>query len=141
MRITIACPDTMLDDANQLAMALNGRPDDALTFREPEWRDAAGKLYACASFEAAPDWMQRASAPLARPDWDNPPYIVNLTGAGRAQAALELHEGLQDGPTASPLALVAISGVAGPVALDALGLTQSFAGGSAFVPPHLLSAL
>ena len=40
MRLTIACPDALRDDANQLAMVLGYRPDDAETYGELNWRDA-----------------------------------------------------------------------------------------------------
>ena len=39
MRITIACPEALRDDANQLAMVLGYGPDDAETYGELNWQD------------------------------------------------------------------------------------------------------
>ena len=49
MRLTIACPELMRDDANNLAMVLGYGPDDAQTYIALNWQDADGNLYACAS--------------------------------------------------------------------------------------------
>ena len=42
MRITIACPDALRGDANNLAMVLGYRPDDAETYVALNWQDAGG---------------------------------------------------------------------------------------------------
>ena len=49
MRLTIACPELMRDDSNQLAMILGYGPADAETYVALNWQDADGNLYACAS--------------------------------------------------------------------------------------------
>ena len=49
MRLTIACPDALRDDANNLAMILGYGLGDALTYGGLNWQDAGGNLYACAS--------------------------------------------------------------------------------------------
>ena len=43
MRLTIACPDAVRDDANNLAMVLGYRPDDAETYVGLNWQDAGGQ--------------------------------------------------------------------------------------------------
>ena len=43
MRLTIACPDALRDDANNLAMVLGYRPDDAETYVALNWQDAGGQ--------------------------------------------------------------------------------------------------
>ena len=43
MRLTIACPGALRDDANQLAMVLGYGPDDAETYGELNWQDAGGQ--------------------------------------------------------------------------------------------------
>ena len=48
MRLTIACPDALRDDANQLAMVLGYGPSDAETYVALNWQDAGGTLYASA---------------------------------------------------------------------------------------------
>ena len=43
MRLTIACPNALRDDANQLAMVLGYGPADAETYGELNWQDAGGQ--------------------------------------------------------------------------------------------------
>ena len=40
MRLTIACPNALRDDANQLAIVLGYGPADAETYSELNWRGA-----------------------------------------------------------------------------------------------------
>jgi hypothetical protein len=127
MRITVSCPEAMRDDANDLAMVLAFGPDDGNTYGSLNWQDADGNLYAAASFEARPEWVTAAQSPLVRPEWDVEPYVINMAGATRAQAALVFwvpSEEEPDAPQASTAALTAIGGVGGLEALAAMGLTQ-----------------
>ena len=43
MRLTIACPEALRDDANQLAMVLGYGPSDAETYVALNWQDAGGQ--------------------------------------------------------------------------------------------------
>ena len=43
MRLTIACPNALRDDANQLAIVLGYGPADAETYGELNWQDAGGQ--------------------------------------------------------------------------------------------------
>ena len=87
MRITIACPEALRDDANNLAMVLGYRPDDAETYVGLNWQDAGGNLYACASLIVSDAFTTAAQSGLQRPAWDTDSH-VNMAGANRAQAAL-----------------------------------------------------
>ena len=87
MRITIACPDALRDDANNLAMVLGYGPDDAQTYIALNWQDADGNLYACASMPVSDTFTSAAQSGLQRPAWDTDSH-VNMAGANRAQAAL-----------------------------------------------------
>lgn len=87
MRLTIACPDALRDDANQLAMVLGYGPDDAATYGALNWQNADGNLYACASLPVSDTFTTTAQATLVRPDWDTDNYI-SMAAANRAQAAL-----------------------------------------------------
>lgn len=89
MRITAACPEALIEDANHLAMILAFGPPDALTYGVPGWQDGAGNRYACASFPCLPSWFAAAQSALARPDWDAD-GIVDMDAAARAQAAIAL---------------------------------------------------
>jgi hypothetical protein len=123
MRLTVSCPETLRDDANHLAMVLAEGPEDGGTYGALRWQDADGALYAAASFVARPEWIAAATAPLARPDWDQgPPYIVNMTGAGRAQAALDVWLGEGQIPQARPGAITVVAGDDALASMAAMGL-------------------
>jgi hypothetical protein len=135
MRITVATPEALRDDANDLAMVLAFGPADGNTYGSLNWQDAEGNLYAAASFEARPEWVTAAQSTLVRPEWDtklessdpSEPYVINMAGANRAQAALVFwtpSEETPDAPQASTAALTAIGGVDGLEALAMMGLTQ-----------------
>ena len=89
MRITIACPDALRDDANHFAMALGSGPAEALTYGSLNWLDARGNLYACASLIVSDAFVSKAQSTLSRPAWDVD-NIIDMVGAGRAQAAMGL---------------------------------------------------
>lgn len=124
MRITVACPESLRDDANNLAMVLAFGPADALTYGGLNWRDGSGNLYAAASFEARPEWVAGAQSPLQRPEWDSEPYVIDLTAANRAQAALVFWAGEGSIPQAVADKLTAIGGMDGLASLAAMNLTQ-----------------
>jgi hypothetical protein len=126
MRISAAAPAAMIDDSNSLAMCLAYGPSDGNTYGPLNWQDADGNLYAAASWEASPEWVTAAQSTLVRPEWDVEPYVVNMAGARRAQAALVFwvpSEETPDAPQASTAALTAIGGVGGLEALSLMGLT------------------
>ena len=130
MRLTVACPASIIDDANQLAAVLGAGPGDLATFGDPAWQDAGGTLYAVASFEAPPGWVQAAQSALVRPAWDQSAdpagYQVNMTGADRAQAVLVVWARDPDTqpPQARADAPVGIAGMGGGAALRVLGLSR-----------------
>jgi len=120
MRITIACPDALRDDANNLAMVLGYRPDDAETYVGLNWQDAGGNLYACASLIVSDAFTTAAQSGLQRPAWDTD-NTVNMAGANRAQAALVFS---LTPVTAMPDKLTACVGDDGLATLAAMGLTH-----------------
>jgi len=120
MRLTIACPEALRDDANNLAMVLGYRPDDAETYVGLNWQDAGGNLYACASLPVSDTFTTTAQSPLQRPAWDTD-NRVNMAGANRAQAALVFS---LTPVTAMPDKLTACVGDDALATLAAMGLTQ-----------------
>jgi ornithine carbamoyltransferase len=126
MRITVACPAGLVDDANSFAMVMAEGPADAQTYGEPGWQDAQGNLYSAASFVTSDEWVAAAQSALTRPSWDVQPYTVNMTGAERAQAAVVFWHPDMGGsaPQAAPDALTAIAHDDGPEALAMMGLTR-----------------
>ena len=120
MRLTIACPEALRDDANQLAMVLGYGPDDALTYSGLNWQDADGNLYTCASLSVSDTFTTAAQSGLQRPAWDTD-NIIDMAGANRAQAALVFS---LDPVAAMPDKLTACVGDDALVVLAAMGLTQ-----------------
>ena len=119
-RLTIACPEALRDDANQLAMVLGYGPSDAETYGELNWQDADGNLYAVASLPVSDTFTITAQSPLQRPAWDID-NTVNMVGANRAQAALVFS---LTPVTAMPDKLTACAGDDALATLAAMGLTQ-----------------
>ena len=70
MRLTIACPHALRDDANNLAMVLGYGPSDAETYVALNWQDVDGNLYACASMPVSDTFTSAAQSGLQRPAWD-----------------------------------------------------------------------
>lgn len=83
IRVTIACPEALIGDANQLALCLGLGPDDAQTYGQPVWRDAAGSLYAVASAVVGEGFASAAGSPLTEPPWG-----ADMAAAARAQAVI-----------------------------------------------------
>ena len=120
LRLTIACPDALRDDANNLAMVLGYRPDDAETYVGLNWQDAGGNLYACASLIVSDTFTTTAQSSLQRSAWDTDSH-VNMDAARRAQAALVFS---LTPVTAVPDKLSACVGDDALATLAAMGLTQ-----------------
>ena len=120
MRLTIACPDALRDDANNLAMILGYGPDDAETYVALNWQDAGGNLYACASLIVSDAFTTAAQSGLQRPAWDTDSH-VNMDAARRAQAALVFS---LTPVTAMPDKLTACVGDDALAMIAAMGLTQ-----------------
>jgi len=120
MRLTIACPEALRDDANNLAMALGYRPDDAGTYVGLNWQDADGNLYACASLIVSDTFTTAAQSGLQRPSWDTD-NIIDMDAARRAQAALVFS---LEAVEVAPDKLTACAGDDALAVLAAMGLTQ-----------------
>ena len=118
-RATIAVPQAMISDANQLAACMGLSLEDLNTFGAASYRDEQGNLYAVCSAAMTPRVLQEVSAgQLVRPEFD-PNRQINMTGAGRALALLVI-----DVVPASPEKIVAIIDINPSSAIAAMGLTQ-----------------
>ena len=120
MRLTITCPDALRDDANNLAMILGYGPSDAETYGTPNWQDADGNLYVCASLPVSDAFTTTAQSGLQRPSWDTD-NIISMAAANRAQAALVFS---LTPVTAMPDKLTACVGDDALATLAAMGLTM-----------------
>lgn len=126
MRLTFVCPAAHRDDANQLAMVLAFSAADANTYRAPSYEDAQGNLYSVASSPVGDTFVSSATTALERPEWDQEPYSINMTGAERAQALVRLWmptEDVPEPPQASTGAILALVGGDPHALLAAAGLT------------------
>lgn len=85
MRVTIACPEWLISDANQLARCLGYSADDGMTYGEPIWRDADGVRYAVASGVVSDGFAAAAASSLVAPPWG-----ADMEAAARAQAAITI---------------------------------------------------
>jgi len=120
MRLTIACPEALRDDANDLAMVLGYGPSDAETYVALNWQDAGGNLYACTSLTVSDTFTTTAQSGLQRPSWDVD-NIIDMDAARRAQAALVFS---LTPVTAMPDKLTACVGDDALATLAAMGLTH-----------------
>lgn len=120
MRITAACPESLVSDANHLAMCLGYSTADGETFSiSGSWQDVVGNRYSAASWEASDEWISTAQQPLIRPAWDTE-EVIDMEAAARAQSVLlfSLEPAL-----ACPLRITALGGPDGPAALATMGIT------------------
>ncbi len=125
MRVTVICPEALLDDANQLAMALGQGSADGETFRAINWWNVLGNRYACASYASQAAWVNAPDTTVQRPAWDTgPAYAVNMAGARRAQAALWIDGGDDFTPMAAAGKLVVVAEMNPGAALVRMGLSQ-----------------
>jgi len=122
MRVTIACPIAMVDDANDLAMVLGEGPADGSTFGTFMCEDGDGAQYAVTSTVARAIFPVAATSTLSRPAWDSAPYTVNMAGAERAQAALVVYDP-SDPVIPAPSRILAVIGNDAGAALAVMGLT------------------
>ena len=121
MRLTIACPDALRDDANNLAMVLGFGPDDVQTYVALNWHDVDGNLYACASLPVSDTFTTTAQSGLQRPAWDTD-SAISMAAANRAQAALVFS---LEPVAAMPDKLTACVGDDPLAVLAAMGLTRA----------------
>ena len=119
-RVTLAAPEAMISDANQLAACMGLSLADLNTFGAASYRDGQGNLYAVCSAAMTPRVLQEvATAQLVRPEFD-PNRQINMTGAGRALALLVI-----DVVLAAPDKIVAIIDINPSSAIAAMGLTTA----------------
>ena len=89
-RATIATPESLIADANKLALCLGESSADDQTFGAANYQDAEGNLYAVCSTVAKPIFAQIEGQPLQAPD--HAPDM-DLAAATRAQGMLQINGG------------------------------------------------
>lgn len=83
-RVVIAVPEALMEKANHLARIVGEFPEDINTFREANWRDAEGNLYAVASTVVKPIFLQAAQGLPP-----TPPHAEGIADRELAQQALD----------------------------------------------------
>lgn len=85
-RLTIAVPESLTAQANQLALVIGESANDDQTFTNCNYQDADGNLYAVASTavkEIILIWLYANELPSNNPEWTNP-YGADLVAAHAA---------------------------------------------------------
>jgi len=148
--LTVAVPEADRDDANHLGIALGWfegyKPEEWFDAFHAQWQDASGNLFRVMSMPVQSSFVERAvmMGELQRPPEDTgeydpetgeygAPYVVNLTGARRAQDKLVIWQPApidpETGeppdnpvPQADGTKIIAVVGMKGTDALAAMGL-------------------
>lgn len=118
MRATIATPEAMISDANQMAACMGLSLADLQTFGEASYQDEQGNKYAVCSAAMTPRVLLAAAAKqVQRPAWDTTEGI-DLAAAAQAMAAL-----IVDAVPATPGAITAVVDIDAMQAIEIMGLT------------------
>ena len=108
-RITIAVPQSLTPQANQLALIAGESPDDVNTFTQANWQDADGNLYAVCSTVIKPIVLDMFGQTVDNTD---------------AQSALDASVMYSDGVKATPDKIVIAVDIDPMEAFTAMGLTM-----------------
>lgn len=124
IRITIACPENLIADANQFALCVGNTVSDMETFGPARWEDQTGARFALASLLADDEFPSVVASPLIAPA--HAPQ-ADLVAAERAQSRLEIWSPASEGPfpEAKMGALVAVVGLDAGTALALFELTPT----------------
>ena len=90
-RATIAAPKHIIQDANQLSLALGESSADDRTFTSASYQDEQGNLYAVASTVVKLVFAEMAGQPLKAPSHSPD---MDLAAATRAQELLQINNGI-----------------------------------------------
>lgn len=84
-RVTIACPEAMIADANHLACHLGESAADFETFKTANYQDSTGAKYAVCSTVVKPIFLEAATGVLP----ELPPHAEEVVDPAIAQRALD----------------------------------------------------
>ena len=108
-RMTLAVPQSLMPQANQLALIAGESPDDVNTFTKANWQDANGNLYAVCSTVIKPIVLDMFGQTVDNTD---------------AQSALDAAVMYSDGVKATPNSIVIAIDIDPMTAFEAMGLTM-----------------
>ena len=107
-RMTLAVPQSLIPQANQLALIAGESPDDVNTFTNANWQDADGNLYAVCSTVIKPIVLDMFGQTVDNTD---------------AQSAIDVAVMYSDGVKATPNSIVIAIDIDPMTAFEAMGLT------------------
>lgn len=87
MRVTIACPEGLVENANHLASCVGLCKEDAYTYNNIGWEDAEGTSYSVISAVVGESFFLFAEAELQEPLWG-----ADVEKATQAQKALKFDQ-------------------------------------------------
>ena len=118
-RMTLAVPESLMSQANQLALIAGESPDDVNTFTQANWQDDKGNRYAVCSAVIKPIVLELLSTPLA----DSPLQCegADLTQAQQAMDKVIMYE---QGVTATPDSIYIAIDVEPLRFFEVIGLTE-----------------
>lgn len=127
-RVTAACPESMAQDANQLAACFGENLNDIYTYSDTKYQDSQGNIYRVMSTVATENLLiKHGSGQVTRPDFDVD-SVLDLVAAQRALDAVVISSVDVDGnvvvPKASPTTLVAVVDLPPMEAIEKMGLIQ-----------------
>lgn len=87
-RLTVICPEALMDKANNLAAVLGKDLADLNTFSYMGYEDALGNKYSLSSGMIKQIVLDDAGGPLVRPDCDTG-NVIDMVKAAEAQALIK----------------------------------------------------
>jgi len=108
-RMTLAVPQSLIPQANQLALIAGESPDDVNTFTNANWQDADGNLYAVCSTVIKPIVLDMFGQTVDNTD---------------AQSAIDVAVMYSDGVKATPNSIVIAIDIDPMTAFESMGLTM-----------------
>lgn len=97
-RISLVVPEQYIEQANHLALVMGESADDISTFKEANWQDAEGNMYAVCSALSKPVVLGALTGGLPDP---LPTHAVGVD-ISKAQQALDMLKVYEEGVMATP---------------------------------------
>lgn len=119
-RITLAVPAAYIEQANHIALIMGESPADIGTFKQADWQDSDGNLYAICSAVSKPVVLGAVTGGLPDPL----PSHAEEADVTKAQQALGLLKLYEDGVLVSPDHIVLAVDYEPLGVLESMGLTR-----------------
>lgn len=121
-RLTVACPESLIEAANHVAVSIGESGGDFESFQLADWVDSLGNRYAVASMQCTDRLIQKAATMLERREFAPDEWSFELASFAQSKIQLWLGEGKI--PSAKPDAIVGIVLDDPMTAIQLLGITR-----------------